>query len=153
MTIKQHLCEALYDATALRDGSFGRGVDPVQSREQRELVDNLIEDLQEALRLLEPSGRLSGPIKITHIIETCGGCPSQWSGKTEDDVIFYARYRHGGLTVDLGDKRVYAEEFLSEYGGDGVLSFEELSQHIGHLFDFTDVKWVEKKEDLGFGRW
>ena len=147
-TIRQLLCESLFDATSLRDSTSGRNL-PIR---ERELVTNLSEKLYEALVLIDAQNpdapKRFQRTKITHIIETCSGCPSQWSGKTEEDEIFYARYRHGGLTVDVGNQRVYEENFQSEYGGDGVLSFDELAQHISHLFDFVDVTWVEKTEDL-----
>ena len=148
-TLKRILCDLLVDARTLRDGSFGKSIDPV-GQEHRELVGLMIDEIQEALLLVDQNM----PIKITRIIETCSGCPSQWSGTTQNDDIFFARYRHGFLRVDVGEQTVYSEDFVSESGGDGILSFEELVHHIGHLFNFTGVKWVDTKEDLGpLGKW
>lgn len=41
-------------------------------------------------------------IRAVQITGHPGACPSQWDGQTEDDRVFYVRYRHGELRVGFG---------------------------------------------------
>ncbi len=40
-------------------------------------------------------------MKVVSIIQTCGGCPSQWEGKLDDGRMIYIRYRYGGLAINI----------------------------------------------------
>jgi hypothetical protein len=39
-------------------------------------------------------------INIVKMVETCGGCPSQWEGWDDEGAYYYFRYRWGYLRVD-----------------------------------------------------
>jgi hypothetical protein len=86
--------------------------------------------------------------KIVKIFETCGGCPSQWSARTDDNKYVYIRYRHGGLSVKVDDEEVLDQYFLSQYGGDGVLNFDELVTRTAGVLDFTNAVWVNTREEV-----
>ena len=43
-------------------------------------------------------------IHVKEIRLTCSACPEQWEGLTNDDCPVYVRYRHGFLTVQVGEK-------------------------------------------------
>ncbi|AUY54639.1 hypothetical protein EH183_32160 [Streptomyces sp. CB01881] len=38
---------------------------------------------------------------IARVVQTCGGCPSQWDAWTTGGQYLYLRYRHGEGTVEL----------------------------------------------------
>ena len=40
-------------------------------------------------------------MRVTKLVMTCGACPSQWEGETDDGRFVYVRYRHGCLTVSV----------------------------------------------------
>lgn len=88
------------------------------------------------------------PYTIDKIIETCGGCPAQWSARTDDGKYVYIRYRHGQFRVDVEEETVMEDQFISAYGGDGVLSFEELVTRTAGILDFSRAKWVETREEV-----
>lgn len=85
---------------------------------------------------------------IAKIIETCGGCPAQWSARTEDGKYIYIRYRHGCFRVEVDGNTVLEDEFVSVYGGDGVLTYEELVSRTAGVLDFSKAKWVETREEV-----
>jgi len=76
--------------------------------------------------------------KLVSLRNTCIACPSQWEGTLEDGRAIYARYRHGELSVGVGndineavrngmsDQALYASDIgngLDGFRGDrGVLS-------------------------------
>jgi len=41
-------------------------------------------------------------LTIVALTQTCGMCPSQWEGTTDDGKAVYIRYRHGELSVGVG---------------------------------------------------
>lgn len=55
---------------------------------------------------------------------TCGACPSQWEGTTEDDEYFYVRYRWGGLRIDINGETIHRDTLGD--GLDGVCSWEDV---------------------------
>lgn len=68
--------------------------------------------------------------KMVALTETCVACPSQWEGTLEDGRAVYARYRHGKLSVGVGDDIDQAvlngrsDEALFAYSvGDGLDGF------------------------------
>lgn len=87
-------------------------------------------------------------INIVKMVETCGGCPSQWDGWDDQGVYYYFRYRWGFLRIDKAPKQ---EEWVSglavAYGADpgptetifgeqigdgmdGIMSYEELDRAV-----------------------
>jgi hypothetical protein len=85
-------------------------------------------------------------INVTKIVQTCGACPSQWSGRTDNGQYLYVRYRWGFLRVELDGDTIF-EQTLGD-GLDGVLDFDDLVQHVGHLIDFSKAEWVTERKDL-----
>jgi hypothetical protein len=82
-------------------------------------------------------------------------CPSQWQGTLEDGRVIYARYRHGALSVGIGNDIDAAvrngwtdEAVYSDYGGDGIdgyMDFEELRVHLHGLLEFPADLVVENE--------
>lgn len=48
-------------------------------------------------------------VRVKTLQNDGGSCPSQWSGKTEDDKDIYIRYRWGKLSVLVDDECVFTE--------------------------------------------
>jgi hypothetical protein len=70
-------------------------------------------------------------ITVTEVRQTCGSCPSQWEGRTDDGRHVYVRYRWGWLQVGLGatlDDAVSDETIGFQHGDeyDGSLTYDEL---------------------------
>ena len=42
-------------------------------------------------------------MNIKTLTRTCYACPSQWEGVTDDNRQVYIRYRHGSLSVSVGE--------------------------------------------------
>ncbi len=87
---------------------------------------------------------------VVTLRKTCIACPSQWDGVLEDGRAIYARYRHGALSVGVGDdhkeavRNSWTEQALyADYighGFDGFMDFEELKVHLHGLLEFpTDL--------------
>ena len=77
-------------------------------------------------------------IQITKMVETCGGCPSQWDGWTEDEKYYYFRFRWGYLRVDAHDadgrsSTIYGKQIGDEY--DGIMSYAALQEHIREIMN------------------
>jgi hypothetical protein len=78
--------------------------------------------------------------------KTCLACPSQWEGALDDGRAVYARFRHGHLSVGIGetveravdnamsDQAIYEGEIGD--GLDGFMDFEELKAHLRGLIEF-----------------
>jgi hypothetical protein len=78
--------------------------------------------------------------------KTCIACPSQWEGALDDGHTVYARFRHGRLSVGIGetvegavdnamsDQALYQGEIGD--GLDGFMDFEELKAHLRGLIEF-----------------
>lgn len=87
--------------------------------------------------------------------KTCLACPSQWEGALGDGRAVYARYRHGHLSVGIGedgkgavhnstsDRALYAD-YLGD-GFDGFMDFEELKVHLAGLLEFPADLVVENE--------
>jgi hypothetical protein len=73
---------------------------------------------------------------ITSIKNTCGACPAQWEGRTQDGEYVYIRYRWGylsiraGETENISDMRTVFGVVLDESGWDGVLSYGDLKSKV-----------------------
>ena len=99
----------------------------------------------------QPSGRL----KVIALRNTSIACPSQWEGTLEDGRAIYVRYRHGALSVGVGndtdeavrnsrsDHAVF-EDYVGD-GLDGFMDFEELKCHLHGLLEFP-ARLVVKNE-------
>jgi hypothetical protein len=84
--------------------------------------------------------------KVTALRKTCLACPSQWEGTLEDGRVVYARYRHGALSVGVGDDIDEAirngmsdHALYVDYVGDaldGFMDFDELKTHLHGLLEF-----------------
>jgi hypothetical protein len=78
--------------------------------------------------------------KVVALTETSLACPSQWEGTLEDGRVVYARYRHGRLSVGVGedidravrngrsDQALFADGVGD--GLDGFMGFDELKAHL-----------------------
>jgi hypothetical protein len=64
-------------------------------------------------------------VKISNFKEECAGCPSAWSGET-DDGEFYVRYRWGVWRIYIDDRLIQEGE-SGRSQVDGICSFEELA--------------------------
>lgn len=97
------------------------------------------------------------PVVVTHITKTCGACPAQWQGTTDDGLHIYARYRYGRLLVGVGSTleeavdlamsgRLIEVRFGDTY--DGTLEYDQLKEHTAGR-----IVWPEredtKRRDLG----
>ena len=81
-------------------------------------------------------------IKVNSIKQTCGACPSQWEGETDDKKYVYVRYRWGVLRVDVDSKTIYGEVHGDSL--DGYLAYDELIAFTGHLFDWPEYSEVNE---------
>lgn len=63
-------------------------------------------------------------ITITELIQTGFACPTQYSGKTNDDKEVYIRYRFGHLYITVNKEYIYSQSIGS--GLDGVISLEQI---------------------------
>jgi hypothetical protein len=99
----------------------------------------------------QPGGRL----KVTALKQTSLACPSQWEGILGDGRAVYVRYRHGALSVGVGNDTGEAvrnsrsdHAFFVEYVGDGLDGFmdlEELKLHLHGLVEFPVELVVENE--------
>lgn len=93
--------------------------------------------------------------RVVALQKTCIACPSQWDGVLEDGRAIYARYRHGALSVGVGDdpeeavRNSWTEQALyADYVGDGFdgfMDFEELKVHLHGLLEFPTDLVVENE--------
>jgi hypothetical protein len=98
------------------------------------------------------------PIKLKSIVCTCGACPVQWEGLTEDNKFFYLRYRCGNLKFGIWENE---EEFMDikvnrdylyneKIGGDydGVISIDQLKEKLKDLVIFPDNDFIKSWESI-----
>lgn len=74
--------------------------------------------------------------KVVGIDQTCGACPSQWEGEDDQGRYVYARFRHGWLSVKVGDEQVIGLSVRSGEMGDGVMNYDELRELTGHAIEW-----------------
>lgn len=84
-----------------------------------------------------------GPLELATLTRTCLACPSQWEGTLDDGRAIYVRYRHGALSVGIGediddavrngmsDQAFYAADIGD--GLDGFMDAEELKTRLDGL--------------------
>lgn len=85
--------------------------------------------------------------------KTCLACPSQWEGTLADGRTVYARFRHGHLSVGIGEtvsgavENAMSDQALYEGeigdGLDGFMDFEELKAQLRGLIEFPADLIVE----------
>jgi hypothetical protein len=106
-------------------------------------------------------GGLNGDRAVPTVLalrRTCIACPSQWEGTLADGQVIYARFRHGYLSVGLGQEIAEAvdnskpglalyEDLVGD-GLDGFMDFEELKGHLGGLLEFPAGLVVENERQL-----
>lgn len=100
----------------------------------------------------------SGLPKLVALRRTSLACPSQWEGTLADGRVVYARYRHGELSVGLGDDITEAvrngmsdRALCADYVGDGLdgfMDFEELKVHLHGLLEFPADLTVENEQAI-----
>lgn len=100
----------------------------------------------------QPEGRP----KVVALKKTSLACPSQWEGELEDGRILYARYRHGELSVGVGDDIEEAVRngksdqalYTSHIGDglDGFMNFDELKIYLHGLLAFSMDLVVENEQ-------
>ena len=84
-------------------------------------------------------------MEVENIIQTCCACPSQWEGKLKDGRMFYARYRHGHLTIELS-KGVTDDVY--DAIGENIIYSETIGGTYDGVLDQSDL--VDKMEESGF---
>jgi hypothetical protein len=80
--------------------------------------------------------RSGGSNTIAALTMTCGACPAQWEGATEDGRTIYVRFRHGHLGVgfgrNIGEAVDNERTVYEEVGGDrGTMSHAEMLERTG----------------------
>lgn len=99
--------------------------------------------------------------KLVSLKNTCIACPSQWEGALEDGRAIYARYRHGELSVGVGndineavrngmsDQALYAKAIGN--GFDGFMDFQELKAQLHRVLEFpADLDEHDRRPKLRF---
>lgn len=89
-------------------------------------------------------------VRIVSLVLTCGACPSQWDGRTDDGRKVYIRYRHGFGSVRLaapGDDSEYAavegEEiaaWTSDDPWDGFIEEADMMAKTAEHVDWSDLQ-------------
>lgn len=73
--------------------------------------------------------------KLTRVVQTCWGCPSQWDAWDEGGDYYYLRFRFGQGTVDTGASQSSSWVRFAEfsYGDDmaGVIDLETFARLAG----------------------
>ncbi len=82
--------------------------------------------------------------KLTEILCTCEGCPSQWEGTTTNDESVYIRYRWGHGRVEINDETVFTWQSGSDL--DGIMSYEEMKGFTGNILDFGNLECSVKMD-------
>ena len=96
-------------------------------------------------------------MKVVALKKTCSACLSQWEGTLDDGRAVHAHYRHGELSVGVGDDVDEAiDNGLSDHAlyvddvGDGLngyMDFEELKTRLHGLLEFPTALVVENERE------
>jgi len=80
-------------------------------------------------------------IKIKNLIQTCGGCPSQWEGEDIDGNYVYIRYRWGTLRLDWKEhfNTIFSIKLDPEEWG-GIIEEKEMLK----ILDENNIAIMEK---------
>jgi hypothetical protein len=92
--------------------------------------------------------------KVISMERTCYACPSQWDGITDDNRKVYIRYRHGQLSVSIGEPGDEADDAGVNgeciYAGDngeafhGFLTYDELREALKDVLDLPETSLGEE---------
>ena len=80
-------------------------------------------------------------IKINKLQMTCGACPTQFSGETEDGKNVYIRFRFGRLSMDIDGQILFSGNVSDSL--DGVISYEGIQKALAHL----SIQWPANYSD------
>lgn len=99
-----------------------------------------LSELHDRVLELEGNNKVA-PLKVVKIVETCGGCPSQWDAWTDAGVYLYIRYRHGRLTISKEEGDTRDTVFSTSHGDpmDGCMSLSELQEVAASALDLSAV--------------
>lgn len=75
-------------------------------------------------------------IIIKELQQTCGACPTQYSGTTIDGKQVYIRFRYGILRIEINGNTVFRAGISD--GLDGVISLDEIKKATRHL----NIGWL-----------
>lgn len=75
-------------------------------------------------------------IEVDELLMTCGACPSQWEGVTDEGKRLYIRYRWGYLRIDLDDETIYGSQVGDEM--DGYMDYKELKSLTKDILDLPE---------------
>lgn len=82
-------------------------------------------------------------LQIKTLTQTCRACPSQWEGQLVDGRPVYVRFRHGELSIRIGEAGGGIESAIdapdwyaweADNGLDGEISWDEVSRLSGLRF-------------------
>ena len=88
-------------------------------------------------------------IKLATLEKTCFACPSQWHGMTDSGLYFYARYRYGWLSVEVGKETILEKRIGDSL--DGLLEDDDLKIHLADLVDFSGITWIPERNGIEDG--
>jgi hypothetical protein len=72
--------------------------------------------------------------KVARLTQTCDGCPSQWSGTTDNGLSVYIRFRWGYLSAEVGNQTAYGKQISD--GLDGFLSTDDMQKCLSKVLIF-----------------
>ncbi|MCB0485997.1 MAG: hypothetical protein KDC47_07370 [Flavobacteriaceae bacterium] len=76
-------------------------------------------------------------IKLTKITKTSFACPAQWDAWDEEGNYYYFRFRHGYFRAEKNGDIIFES---GEFDGDGCMSYDELKDNVGHIFEFPEYE-------------
>jgi hypothetical protein len=89
-----------------------------------------------------PTGVRAPRPTVVELAQTCGACPAQWEGRTDDGGHVYIRFRFGMLTAGFGatlddavSDGLYAAQ-LSD-GLDGCLDEPTMKRRLAGVLEFA----------------
>lgn len=89
-------------------------------------------------------------IKLTRVVETCGGCPAQWDAWDAEGTYYYLRFRYGHGSVSIGemDRSEQIREF--DHGDDmaGIIDLETFAGLAG--LDVSEAEQAQLCFDHGY---
>ena len=97
-------------------------------------------------------------IRLATITQTCGACPTQYEGATEDGRLMYSRFRHNVLSVRIypkddadnrWDDRYVVLHMRLNQAADGYLRYEKWQELVKDVIDTRDTKWLTTYDSWG----
>lgn len=87
-------------------------------------------------------------IKLKTLRFECGGCPTSYSGITDEGISFYCRLRHGHMRFELNNHEifdVYPDDMDGVCGWD---DFKEYAEKNGWEIDDSDAECSSFIDDI-----